>query len=229
MNLVWRDRGLVDYQQAWEDMQRFTDNRTPQSADEFWLVEHPPVYTLGKGADEKHILARNQIPVIRSDRGGQITYHGPGQLLVYTLIDVRRIAIGPKELVNRIEQGVIDFLQKHSITGVRRPGAPGVYVNDRKIAALGLRIRKGRSFHGLALNVNADLRPFADINPCGYAGLETVNLSELSPGAVVAEVQQSLVAALATAIYAENPVRPEVRDWADNDHETYFPRKTHVG
>jgi lipoyl(octanoyl) transferase len=179
MSLIVRELGLRPYEQVWQDMQLFTDQRSETTADELWLLQHPPVYTLGKNGKPEHILDARHIPVIKSDRGGQVTYHGPGQVIVYTLLDLNRMQIGVRELVTRIENSVINLLEDYGIHANARKDAPGVYVDGRKIAALGLRVRKGRSFHGLALNVDMDLGPFARINPCGYQGLEVTQLSEL--------------------------------------------------
>jgi lipoyl(octanoyl) transferase len=180
MPLIVRELGLQPYEQIWQDMQLFTDQRSETTADELWLLQHSPVYTLGKNGRPDHILDAQDIPVIKSDRGGQVTYHGPGQVIVYTLLDLNRRHIGVRELVTRIENSVIQLLEDYGISASARKDAPGVYVDGRKIAALGLRVRKGRSFHGLALNVDMDLEPFSRINPCGYQGLEVTQLAELA-------------------------------------------------
>jgi lipoyl(octanoyl) transferase len=177
--LVVRCPGQVDYAQAWQSMQTFTDTRDAQTADELWLLEHPPVYTLGRNGKDEHLLDPGDIPVIRVDRGGQVTYHGPGQLVCYCLIDIRRRRLGVQSLVHTLEQAVIDLLADHGVSGERREKAPGVYVAGRKLAALGLRVRRGCTFHGLALNVDMELAPFARINPCGYEGLEVTQLRDL--------------------------------------------------
>ncbi|HEB81276.1 MAG TPA: lipoyl(octanoyl) transferase LipB [Gammaproteobacteria bacterium] len=171
--------GQVAYTQSWQDMQAFTDARQADTPDEFWFLQHPPVYTLGKNGKPEHILNAADIPVVNSDRGGQVTYHGPGQLVVYTLVDIRRLGMGVRELVTCLEQSVIDLLSGYGITAQARADAPGVYVNHAKIAALGLRIRRGCSFHGLSLNLDMDLEPFSRINPCGYEGLEVTQLGSL--------------------------------------------------
>ena len=163
-------------------MQRFTDSRDETTVDELWLVEHQPVFTLGQAGKPEHVLAPGDIPVIHVDRGGQVTYHGPGQIVAYPLLDLRRLKLGVREYVNRIEQGVIDTLADWAIAAGRRDGAPGVYVDGRKIAALGIRVRRGCSFHGLAFNVDMDLEPFGRINPCGYAGLQVTSMVELQGG-----------------------------------------------
>lgn len=193
MSIIVRELGLQPYQQVWQDMQLFTDQRSDSTEDELWLLQHPPVYTLGKNGKPEHILNSQDIPVIKSDRGGQVTYHGPGQLIVYTLLDLNRMHIGVRELVTRIENSVIKLLQDYDISANARKDAPGVYVDGRKIAALGLRVRKGRSFHGLALNVDMDLEPFARINPCGYEGLEVTQLSELADTQGFNEVEKRLL------------------------------------
>jgi lipoyl(octanoyl) transferase len=167
--------GRVDYEPAWRAMQAVTDARGPQTPDEFWLLEHPPVFTLGRVARPEHVLAAGDIPLVQVDRGGQVTYHGPGQIVLYTLVDLRGRGIGVRGLVATLEQAVIDVLDAEGVTAVRREGAPGVYVGGRKIAALGLRVRRGCSYHGLALNVDCDLEPFGRIDPCGYRGLEVTS------------------------------------------------------
>ncbi|MDP2155689.1 MAG: lipoyl(octanoyl) transferase LipB [Sulfuricella sp.] len=163
--------GLVEYLPTWQAMQDFTATRGPDTPDEMWLLEHPPVYTLGLAGKPEHLLRATDIPVVKIDRGGQITYHGPGQIVVYLLLDLRRRNIGVKELVRRLEQAVIDLLAGYGTKAARRDKAPGVYVGNAKIAALGLRIKNGCCYHGLCLNVDMDLSPYAAINPCGYEGL----------------------------------------------------------
>jgi len=179
MELVVRYLGQVDYQQTWHDMQRFTDERTEASADELWVLQHPPVYTLGKNGKPEHVLNPQSIPVINVDRGGQVTYHGPGQIVIYTLLDLNRLRIGVRELVTIIEIAIVELLAGYGIEANARRDAPGVYVNGDKIAALGLRVRRGRSFHGLAFNIDMDLEPFTRINPCGYEGLKVTQLKDL--------------------------------------------------
>lgn len=192
MSPVVRHLGEVDYVKTWQAMQDFTDSRDGGTADEFWFLQHPPVYTLGKNGKPEHILDAGDIPVVSSDRGGQVTYHGPGQIIVYTLLDLNRLEIGIRELVIRIEQSVIDLLADYAIESKARRDAPGVYVKDAKIAALGLRVRKGCSFHGLALNVDMDLEPFGRINPCGYEGLEVTQLKSLLDDVAVSDVIDKL-------------------------------------
>lgn len=179
-----REYGLVDYPVAWQAMQRFTNERTADTVDEIWLLQHPPVFTQGQAGKAEHLLLPGDIPVVQVDRGGQVTYHGPGQLVCYLLLDVRRLGIGVRELVSRIELSLIDLLASYGVQALAKPDAPGVYVDGAKIASLGLRIRNGRSFHGLALNVDMDLEPFRRINPCGYAGMAMTQLADLVAGPV---------------------------------------------
>ncbi|PIW59042.1 lipoyl(octanoyl) transferase LipB [Shewanella sp. CG12_big_fil_rev_8_21_14_0_65_47_15] len=187
-----RHLGQQDYESVWHAMQQYTDTRNGDSPDELWIVEHPPVFTQGQAGKSEHILNAGDIPVIQVDRGGQVTYHGPGQLVVYPLLDIKRSKLGVRQLVTHIEQSIIDMLAKYDIQAYAKADAPGVYVNERKIASLGLRIRKGCSFHGLALNVDMDLAPFRRINPCGYAGLEMVQCKELSGPQTVMEAGEQL-------------------------------------
>ena len=177
--LVVRYLGQVDYEKTWRDMQRFTDERTEASADELWVLQHPPVYTLGKNGKPEHVLNPQSIPVINVDRGGQVTYHGPGQIVIYTLLDLNRLKIGVRELVTTLESTIVELLAGYGIEASARRDAPGVYVNGDKIAALGLRVRRGCSFHGLAFNIDMDLEPFTRINPCGYEGLNVTQLKDL--------------------------------------------------
>jgi len=192
-----RHLGKVDYQNTWQKMQDFTNTRQADTDDELWFLQHPPVYTLGKNGKAEHVLKPSDIPVVNSDRGGQVTYHGPGQIVVYTMLDLNRLNIGVRQLVTVLEQTVIDLLASYGIDSSANPDAPGVYVNNAKIAALGLRVRKGCSFHGLALNVDMDIEPFTRINPCGFEGLEVTQLKNLVQGikieTVVADLQQRLV------------------------------------
>jgi len=172
--------GRVEYQPTFQAMQDFTASRRAETPDEIWIVEHPPVYTLGQAGKPEHILRDIGIPIVKIDRGGQVTYHGPGQVVIYLLLDLARLKIKVRELVSAIEQAVIDLLARHGLTAERRDGAPGVYVGEAKIAALGLRIRNGCSYHGVSLNVDMDLSPFAAINPCGYAGLMVTQTSDFN-------------------------------------------------
>lgn len=176
-SLVIRELGLQDYIPVWERMQHFTSERDATSPDEIWLLSHPPVFTQGQAGKAEHVLAPGNIPVIQIDRGGQVTYHGPGQLVVYLLLDLRRLDYGIRVLVDLIEESVISVLAGLGISAETRPKAPGVYVNDAKIAALGLRVRKSCSYHGLSLNVDMDLEPFNRINPCGYSGLQSTSIA----------------------------------------------------
>ncbi|MEH0092480.1 lipoyl(octanoyl) transferase LipB [Vibrio metschnikovii] len=191
--LVIRRLGRQDYLPVWQAMHQFTDQRDEQTADEIWLVEHNPVFTQGQAGKAEHLLNPGNIPVVQSDRGGQVTYHGPGQLVVYVLINLRRKKLGVRELVTGIEQLVIDTLKTYHINSAARPDAPGVYVDGKKICSLGLRIRKGCSFHGLALNVNMDLSPFLRINPCGYQGMEMVQVCDLGGPDNLAEIEQQMI------------------------------------
>lgn len=178
----------------WQSMTDFTNQRTPDTPDELWLVEHPPVFTQGQAGKPEHLLLPGEIPVVQTDRGGQVTYHGPGQLVAYPLLDLRRIKMGVRDLVTAIEQTIVATLAVYGIEAYPKPDAPGVYVAGNKIASLGLRVRRGCSFHGLALNVDMDLAPFQRINPCGYAGLAMTQMRDLLPEPpVLAEVQDQLV------------------------------------
>lgn len=188
--------GLQDYEPIWRAMQTYTDSRDAHSPDELWLLQHKPVFTQGQAGKAEHLISTGDIPVVQVDRGGQVTYHGPGQLVVYFMLDIGRLGIGPRELVSRIEAALVETLAHYGLNAQARQDAPGVYVGDDKIASLGLRIRKGRSFHGLSLNVDMDLEPFERINPCGFAGLKMVQLSDLSDGASLEQVAGRLVAAI---------------------------------
>ena len=174
-----RQYGLVEYGKIFDEMRHFTDTRDADSIDEIWTLQHYPVYTLGKNSKPEHLLKKTAVPVVQVDRGGQVTYHGPGQIVIYLLLDLQRRNLGIKALVSHIEQVVIDLLADYQLQAIRQAGAPGVYVGEAKIAALGIRVRKGRCYHGLSFNVAMDLSPFQDINPCGYAGLRVVNLADL--------------------------------------------------
>ncbi len=191
--LLVRHLGRADYEPVWRMMQQFTDQRGTDTVDEIWLVEHPPVFTQGLAGKAEHVLAAGDIPVIQVDRGGQVTYHGPGQIVAYPLIDLRRHGIGVKSLVNGIEQAIIDTVAQYGVTAQRKNKAPGVYVDGAKIASLGLKIRKGCSFHGLAFNIAMDLEPFQRINPCGFSGLEVIQLADLAPQVNFATVEQQLI------------------------------------
>ena len=177
--LLLRELGVRDYHPVWQGMQAFTQQRDSRTSDELWLVEHPPVFTLGQAGDAAHVLNSGSIPVVDSDRGGQVTYHGPGQAVVYALFDLRRAGLGVRSFVRLLEQAVIDALASHSVEAARLPGAPGVYVEGAKLAALGIRVRKGRSYHGVAINVDTDLAPYNQINPCGYPGMAVTRTRDL--------------------------------------------------
>lgn len=194
--------GRVDYEPTWRAMQAFTAARQHNTPDELWLLEHPPVYTLGQAGKPEHLLRVSDIPVLHIDRGGQITYHGPGQLVVYALVDLRRLAYGIRELVARIEQSVIDVLAERGILGERMTGAPGIYVAGAKIAALGLRVKRGCTYHGLALNVDMDLSPFTNINPCGFTGLPVTQCASLGLDWTILDAEQALTYALKNTIYS---------------------------
>ena len=185
--------GLVEYEHTWQAMREFTDARNADTRDEIWLLQHPPVYTQGLAGDSRHLLCANDIPVIKTDRGGQITYHGPGQIVVYLMLDLRHWGLNVRGLVRLMERAVIDLLASFGVTAQGREDAPGVYVEDAKIAALGLKIRRGCCYHGLALNVNMDLAPFASINPCGFAGLKVTQTRDLGIPAPQAELESKLL------------------------------------
>jgi lipoyl(octanoyl) transferase len=192
-----RDLGRRAYEPVWRAMQAFTDTRGDDTPDELWLVEHEPVFTLGQAGKREHVLMPGDIPVLHVDRGGQVTYHGPGQLVLYPLLDLKRLKVGVREYVERIEQAVIDTLAEWNVEGARRCGAPGVYVNDAKVMALGIRVRRGCTFHGLAFNIAMDLEPFSRINPCGYAGLQVVSLADLGGPSGLEAVKPVLLAQIA--------------------------------
>lgn len=194
-NIIIKHLGHRDYEPVWREMQKFTDERDANTPDELWLVEHPPVFTQGLAGKAEHVLASGDIPVIQVDRGGQVTYHGPGQIVAYPLINLRRHGIGVKSLVSGIEQAIIDTVALYNITAERKDNAPGVYVDGAKIASLGLRIRKACSFHGLAFNIDMDLEPFQRINPCGFSGLEVIQLAKLAKGVEIATVENQLISA----------------------------------
>lgn len=195
--------GLSEYESVWREMQAFTDNRDGDSGDELWVVQHPPVFTQGQAGKAEHLLAPGDIPVIQVDRGGQVTYHGPGQIVAYPLVDIRRKGIGVRDFVNRIEESIIRVLAGYGVIGERIEGAPGIYVEGDKIASLGLRVRRGRAFHGLAFNIDMDLEPFQRINPCGFQGLQVTQLSALAP-VELSEVENRLIDSLAQQLgYSE--------------------------
>ncbi|MCA8502593.1 lipoyl(octanoyl) transferase LipB [Burkholderia multivorans] len=208
--VVVRWRGVEPYETSFDAMRAFTDARTADTVDEIWIVEHPPVYTLGQAGDPAHLLvADSGIPLVKVDRGGQITYHGPGQIVAYLLLDLRRRKLMVRSLVTKIEEAVIETLAAYNLASVRKAGAPGIYVasgvhEGAKVAALGLKIRNGCSYHGLSLNVKMDLRPFLAINPCGYAGLETVDMASLEVAADWNDVARTLVRRLIANLDGES-------------------------
>jgi len=198
--LLLRRLGRRDYEPVWRAMRAFTDGRGPGTPSELWLVEHPPVYTQGQAGRAEHLLAPGDIPVVQSDRGGQVTYHGPGQAVLYVLLDLRAAGLGVRALVTRLEQAVIDLLAEHGIRAAARPDAPGVYVDGAKIASLGLRVRHGRSYHGVALNVDLDLAPFDRINPCGHRGLAVTRLADLGMTLTTEQAGEALAHHLAAGL-----------------------------
>lgn len=202
--LIIRQLSTMNYSKVWHAMQNFTDNRDDQTLDELWLVEHPPVFTQGQAGKEEHLLMPGDIDVVKVDRGGQVTYHGPGQQVIYFMINLRRKKIGVRELVTLIEKTIVAALNDFCIKAYPKPDAPGVYVDDKKVASLGLRVRKGCSFHGLALNVNMDLSPFLRINPCGYAGLEMVQTCDLQGPQDISSASDALVKHAINLLHASN-------------------------
>lgn len=192
-SIIIRQLNRQPYSVVFDAMKSFTESRDDNTEDELWFVEHDPVFTQGQAGKAEHILATGDIPVVQADRGGQVTYHGPGQQVVYFLLDIKRRKLGVRALVTHIENGIVATLAESGIEAYPRADAPGVYVADKKVASLGLRIRKGRSFHGLALNVNMDLSPFLRINPCGYAGMEMTQTSDLGGASSLEEIQPKLV------------------------------------
>ncbi|TCK05905.1 lipoyl(octanoyl) transferase LipB [Marinobacterium mangrovicola] len=191
--VIVRELGLQPYEPAWHRMQAFTDQRNADTVDEIWLLEHEPVFTQGQAGKAEHLLNPGDIPVVQVDRGGQVTYHGPGQLIAYLMIDLRRRNIGVRDTVSLMEEAVVSVLADFGIDAYPKPDAPGVYVDGAKISSLGLRVRRGATFHGLALNLNMELEPFLRINPCGYAGLAMTQLAQLAPEADLASVPERLL------------------------------------
>ena len=188
-----REKGLQDYVKTWEEMKSFTENRNSDTPDELWALEHNSVFTQGLSGKPEHLLKATQIPIIQTDRGGQITYHGPGQLIIYCLIDIKRLGIGIKKMVTIIEQSLVELLSSYDITAHTLKGAPGVYVNDSKIAALGLKVKQGRTYHGLSLNITMDLSPYKSINPCGYSDLKVTKMSHLTNNTLrISDIQREL-------------------------------------
>lgn len=201
--LLVRDLGLQDYEPVWHAMQNFTDTRTATTPDEFWFAEHRPVFTLGLNAAREHVLDPGDIPVIQIDRGGQVTYHGPGQLMIYPLLDIRRAGLSVRDLVTALEQSVIDLVAEYDIAAANRRDAPGVYVDGIKLASIGLRIRRGASFHGMALNVEVDLEAFSRINPCGFENLEVTDLAGLGVALDIASAKNVLLPHLLRCLHLE--------------------------
>ena len=210
---VLRWLGRVAYEPTWRAMQRLVDERGPDAPDEIWFLEHPPVFTLGMNARPEHVLAPGDIPVVPIDRGGQVTYHGPGQLVVYPLLDLGRARLGVRPLVEGIERAIVATVAQWGIEAAGRRDAPGVYVGARKLASIGLRIRRGGSYHGLALNVAMDLEPFRRINPCGYAGLEMTQVSELGGPADLGVVADALAPQLLAALGLGSPSQSATSTW----------------
>jgi lipoyl(octanoyl) transferase len=206
--LLVRQLGLCDYEPVWHAMQDFTDLRDESTVDELWLVQHSPVFTQGQAGKAEHVLAPGDIPVVQVDRGGQVTYHGPGQIVAYPLVDIRRSGVGVRDFVNRIEESIIQVLHHYGVNGERRKGAPGVYVKGEKIASVGLRVRLGRTFHGLAFNIDMDLEPFQRINPCGYEGLVVTHLRAFSP-VVFSEVESRLVDSITAQLGYSEVISPD--------------------
>ena len=214
--LIVRDLGLQPYESVWEAMKAFTAGRDRTVPDELWCVEHPPVYTQGQAGKAEHILSPGDIPVIQADRGGQVTYHGPGQLVIYLMVDLPRAGLGVRRLVDIIEQSLVSVLAAHDIEAAPRPDAPGVYVDGAKIASLGLRVRRGCSFHGLALNVDMDMEPFSRINPCGFSGLPMCQVRDFNDTVSLPMLAEQLTDTLAKALgySASNVHRAQVHETA---------------
>lgn len=204
--IVVRYLGVQPYVDVWAEMQHFTNERTADTADELWLVQHPPVFTQGQAGKAEHLLAPGDIPVVKTDRGGQVTYHGPGQVVAYPLLNLRRLNMGVRALVTKIETAVVDYLAQWGVPSAPKPDAPGVYVHGKKIASLGLRVRKGCSFHGVSLNIAMDLEPFLRINPCGYGGLQMTQLQDLVQDPIdLRRVEREFAATLATNLGFDEP------------------------
>lgn len=217
--LIVRQLGRQPYLPIWQAMQHYTDQRDLESPDEIWLVEHDAVFTQGQAGKAEHLLAPGNIPVVKVDRGGQVTYHGPGQQMLYVLINLKRFKLGVRDLVTALEQCIVIALQKYNIDAYPKADAPGVYVDGKKICSIGLRIRKGCSFHGLALNVNMDLSPFLRINPCGYAGLEMINCAQLNGPATLREAGSKIVESLCGLIGINTPNSPTLIEYREGFDE----------
>jgi lipoyl(octanoyl) transferase len=203
--LICRDLGVVDYSETWEKMKEFTQTRDKNVSDEIWLLQHPQIFTQGQAGKAEHLLAPGDIPVVQVDRGGQVTYHGPGQLIAYVMVDLKRAKIGVRDLVTLLENSVVNTLKQNGIDAYPKKDAPGVYVDEKKIASLGLRVRRGCSFHGLALNVDMDLSPFDRINPCGYQGLQMVDMKHLNNNVMFSHVVVQLAHQLAELLGHPSP------------------------
>ncbi len=207
--VVVRWLGLKEYEPLWRAMQQFTEERDAATADEIWFTEHPPVFTLGMNASAEHLLDPGNIPVFQIDRGGQVTYHGPGQLMIYPLIDLRRSSLGVRDLVTALEEAAVATIAGYGLAASSRPDAPGVYVDGKKIASVGLRVRRGASFHGMAFNVAMDLEPFSRINPCGFSNLQVTDLRHLGVTASLAEVRERMSGELQRQLWGHSPARSD--------------------
>ncbi|MCO4784790.1 lipoyl(octanoyl) transferase LipB [Marinomonas atlantica] len=205
-SILCRDLGVVPYESTWEEMKNFTQTRTKEDPDQVWLLEHPSVFTQGQAGKAEHLLDAGDIPVVQADRGGQVTYHGPGQLIAYIMIDLKRLGIGVRDLVTLIENSIVDVLKQHNIEAYPKADAPGVYVNEMKVSSLGLRVRRGCSFHGVALNVDMDLSPFLRINPCGYQGLQMIDMKRLQSDTKMTQVKVQLANVLAERLGYSHPI-----------------------
>ena len=214
--LIIRELGLQHYTDVWQAMQQFTDQRDSSTTDELWLLEHHSVFTQGQAGKEEHLLFPGDIPVVKVDRGGQVTYHGPGQLVVYVLLDLKRRNLGVRALVTLIEQVLVELLAGYGVNAYAKADAPGVYVDGAKIASLGLRVRKGCTFHGLALNVNMDLSPFSRINPCGYAGMQMIQCKDLGGPQSIAEAKQRIVQCFQRALKVSTLQHKTGLDWQND-------------
>ena len=196
VDLIIRNKGFCDYDETYTAMSRFTDSRDSTTTDEIWFLQHSPVYTLGLNGHRKHIINAGDIPVVETDRGGQVTYHGPGQLMIYLLVDIKRKSIGVKDYVHCLEQSVIDMLEGYNIVADRSEGAPGVYVDNKKISALGIRVRRGCSYHGISINVDMDLTPYKGIHPCGYSNLEVTQMREIGIEKTLVQITDTFIPCL---------------------------------
>ena len=214
--LIIRELGLQHYTDVWQAMQQFTDQRDSSTTDELWLLEHHSVFTQGQAGKEEHLLFPGDIPVVKVDRGGQVTYHGPGQLVVYVLLDLKRRNLGVRALVTLIEQVLVELLAGYGVSAYAKADAPGVYVDGAKIASLGLRVRKGCTFHGLALNVNMDLSPFSRINPCGYAGMQMIQCKDLGGPQSIAQAKQRIVQCFQQALKVSTLQHKTGLDWQND-------------